>query len=77
MRLTTAPIPVKYSLDWLTMSAGVNVGFCLTDRSTALPAGVPGAGGASGAGPCAKTVLPMKIVVSKSFVFTTAPVLSP
>jgi len=31
----------------------------------------------AGAGPCANTVLAMKVVVSNTFAFTTAPFLSP
>jgi hypothetical protein len=69
-------MPLKYSWDWVTISAGVIDGRCLTDRS-AEPVG-EGAVGAEGAVDCAKTEPPMKTVASKSFVvFTTAPFLSP
>src|SRR6187551_2492264 len=71
---------LPYSRDWLTISSGVSVGRCFTETSAAAPGAAPPADGGAigaGAGPCANTVLAIKVVVSRTFAFTTAPFLSP
>src|SRR5262245_12094678 len=70
MRLRVSFMFFAYSRDWLTISSAVSVGRCFTETSAA-----PADGGAIGvgAGPCANTVLATKVVVSKTFAFTTAP----
>src|SRR3954470_18627663 len=78
MRFRTSPMFFAYSRDWLTISSAVSVGRCFTETSAAAGAAPPAEGGAigAGAGPCANTVLATKVVVSKTFAFTTAPILS-
>ena len=80
MRFRTSPMFLAYSRDWLTISSARQRRALLHGdvggTGTVAPPAEGGAIGA-GAGPCANTVLAMKVVVSRTFAFTTAPFLSP